>query len=762
MQTEQKKWKIQKEKNVGKEVEKKQDNCFFFSYFKKKKKEREEKRREEELLMAESSKDKMELFYESRKTVKELCAPLGVNPNPLEYMEIEDNGEILYTMCFYIHKLPKNSTFAKTYAPIFNFPNVTTTVFIHPMQDGESSKQLDKRIISLDSERIAAEHDSNRNKHRKISAKMEDAEKFARDVESGDNSLFEVSFLFVLQAKSLDELRLITSDFHMRGRQKGIELCSCYCVHPEAFLSAYPTNTIYRAEMGLVRELPIKKHIFDKGALLDIFNHTRSNFSHTKGIVAGHNLHTGQPVTIDVYDPSHNGFGVVITGMTGTGKSATMKMWLSRYADFDYYIRSIDCDARGNRGEYSMMTEALGGVNFQICPESTQILNLFEVDEESLFDEITGTEYKVLQLSAKKMDILNILCTMIRNGREDRDLSNSIAMERILMDAINDCFEEVGIVDGIVDSLYEIGTAIQNGKLTSGRVKKMLPTMTMLYKRILIKHRQNNISYYEKPYRMILDGLCDWISELIYEEDTLTFYTREEYNTLPMNEAKKRISPKTGKEIMIIHGTKAYFDGQSSIRVSQDTKAINIDISGLPESERKIGMLVALNYMKENHVKKNSIHPRKMRKMVIFIDELHKIFEFPEARKFVEDFYRTARKRNVSPWVATQALADFDGWKETKAIVKNSAMKLLFKQDFLDRDYIKKATPLSDSQLDEVLSLGGDPDDPKESVERKGEVCVIDNNKVIFLKVDYLTKSEAMFVETDATKIAKMYQGGIS
>ena len=732
---------------------------FGFNLYKKKKKE-EELRREKELLKAESGKDEMELFYESRKTVKELTAPLGINPNPLEYMEVEDNGTTLYTMCFYIHKLPRSSTFAKTYAPLFNFPDVTSTVFINPMQAGESSRQLDKRIVSLDSERIAAQNDANRNKYRKISGKMADAEKFAMDVESGNNSLFEVAFLFVLQAPTLDALRLKISDFHMRGREKGIELCACYCTHPEAFVSAYPTNRIFKAGNGLISESPVKKHIFDRGALLDIFNHTRSSFSHAKGIVAGHNLHTGQPVTIDVYDPSHNGYGVIITGITGTGKSATMKMWLSRYADFDYYIRSIDTDSRGTRGEYSMLTEALGGVNFRICPESNQILNLFEVNEESLFDEITETEYQVLHLAAKKVDILNILCTMIRNGREDHDLARSVAMERILMDAINDSFREVGIIDGNADSLYVTGSTLQNGKLTSGRVKKKLPTMSQLYRRILVNHRRNTSPYYEEAYRMILDGLADWVREVIYDEKTMRFFSHRQYKSFPVSKNGKRLFEE--REVKVICGTKPYFDGQSTIFVSQETKAINIDISGLPESERKIGMLVALNYMQENHVKKNSINPKKMRKMVIFIDELHKIFPFPEARKFVEDFYRTARKRNVSPWVATQALADFDAYEETRAIVKNSAMKLLFKQDFLDRDYIKKATPLTDSQIEEVLALGGDPSDTAESAERKGEVCVIDNNKVLFLKVDYLTGSEAMFVETDARKIEKLYKGGIA
>ena len=132
----------------------------------------------------------MFLFHENRKTIKELVAPNGVNPNPLDYMIIDDNGIPLYTMCFYIHKLPTTAKFASTFAGLFNFPNTTSTVFIEPMVDGKSTKQLDKRVLMLDTERVGAEKERDRNKLRKIMSKLNDAENWAKEIESGDNVLF--------------------------------------------------------------------------------------------------------------------------------------------------------------------------------------------------------------------------------------------------------------------------------------------------------------------------------------------------------------------------------------------------------------------------------------------------------------------------------------------------------------------------------------------------------------------------------------------
>ena len=82
---------------------------------------------------------------------------------------------------------------------------------------------------------------------------------------------------------------------------------------------------------------------------------------------------------------------------------------------------------------------------------------------------------------------------------------------------------------------------------------------------------------------------------------------------------------------------------------------------------------------------------------------------------------------------------------------------MLLKQDIMDRDFLKKATPLTDAEIDKVISQGGDPDD-KDDDSRKGELCLIDNGKVVFVKVDYLVESEADVVETDIRKIQKMHE----
>ena len=326
--------------------------------FGRKKKEKsvnkEEKRKRLAVKNVKKRDEEVEETEEKRKSIKELVAPSGINPNPLDYMIINDCGIKCFAITLYIEKFPRNAIFASTFEPLFNFKDVTTKVFINPVSPSKASKLLDKRIVILDSELVAAEKNGDRNRYRRIDQKMKDAEGWASDVEQGDNRLFETTFMFTLVDKDLDKLRLKVRDLHSKASEKGISLCGCYCVHPEAFLSTAPGVRMVNLEKGPIHSTTAKSHILDIYSLACMFNHTRSDFSHKNGIIAGRNMHTGKPVTFDIYDERNNGYGLLVAGMTNAGKSAMIKMFATRYIDlFGIHVISIDFESRGRRGEYA-------------------------------------------------------------------------------------------------------------------------------------------------------------------------------------------------------------------------------------------------------------------------------------------------------------------------------------------------------------------------------------------------------------------------
>lgn len=690
-----------------------------------------------------------EMLRRRVSAAREIVAPDGVNPNPLSYFVVNDAGRDIYVRCFTIDMLPKRTTFAVTFSALFNYGRVNSSVFIEPLPESRAAHMLDAAIVEIEANIINAEKNYDRNTVRKMNSKLQETEGWAERIETGENSLYHVYFLFVLQAGSLEELNYESDSFRNLAKEKQITVSACYGVHPEAYLSGMPLNRRFKAGIGPVRTAGLKRHTMDKLSVCSIFNHTQTDFVHENGVVLGRNMSNWKPVAYDCYDASHNGYNVVFCGMTGTGKSATMKILASRYISKNgYRFVAIDSQARGNRGEYAMMADVQCGVNYQIKVGSKVVLNPFEVREEEEWSELDG-DYLVLRLKDKVEDAKGSLMVMVQGNKGDVGFEMATYLERIITDIIVELYDDCGIEDGRVESLFEEAPA-DGSALFAGRKRKKLPTMSSFYRKLLIHERKNRVPEHRKAYRVLLDSLQERVRELYYCPGCLRFCSREEYGA--GNEC--RCAPE-GKKIRRICGVKSYFDGQSNVMIDRNVKFTNIDISQLPDEERPVARLVALSFVTEHYIKLNAVNPKKTEYMGVICDELHENFQSAAAVRKLDYVARTSRKRLVSLWTATQALKDYQRMPETEGLLKQAATKFVFKQDFQDRAWVKEVLNVTNGQVDRILELGGDPSD--KSGERKGEVCIVDNGKVCFCKVDYLKSAEAVFVETDARTLQKMY-----
>ena len=679
-----------------------------------------------------------------------IVAPDGGNPNPLSYFVLHDAGHDIYVRCFTIDMLPKRTAFAVTFSTLFNYGRISSSVFIEPLPESRAAHMLDSAIVEIEANIINAEKNYDRNMIRKMNGKLKETEGWAERIETGENSLYHVYFLFTLQAQSLEELNYESDAFRNLAKEKQITISACYGVHPEAYLSGMPLNRRFRAGVGPIRTAGLKCHTMDKLSVCSIFNHTQTDFIHENGVVLGRNMSSWKPVTYDCYDASHNGYNVIFCGMTGTGKSATMKILASRYISKNgYRFVAIDSQARGNRGEYAMMADVQCGINYQIKVGSHVILNPFELREEEEWSELDGDNL-VLRLKDKVEDAKGNLMILVQGNKGEADFEMTTYLGRIITDIIVELYEECGIEDGRVDSLFEDAPEGGNAHFT-GRRRKRLPTMSSFYRKLLIHERKNSVEEHRKAYRILLDSLKERVRELYYCPGCLKFYSREEYSKAG---SICRCVP-DGRKIRKICGVKSYFDGQSNVMIDRNVKFTNIDISQLPDEERPVARLIALSFVTEHYIKRNAVNPKKTEYMGVICDELHENFQSLAAVRKLDYVARTSRKRLVSLWTATQALKDYKRMPETEALLKQSATKFVFKQDYQDKAWVKEALNLTNGQVDRILELGGDPSDRSE--ERKGEVCIVDNGKVCFCKVDYLKSAEAVFVETDARILQKIY-----
>lgn len=706
--------------------------------------------------------DVADLMSSDRKSVRSLCAPDGVNPNPLSYFVINDGGRDHYICNLYIDKLGPSSTFGVTYAKLFNFPHTTSKVHIRPLDKGEATRMLDKRINSLDVELYGAEKNGDRNRYRKIELKMQECEEMSKEVETGKTNLFRVGFLFSICEDSFDELDSACRSFYSLAKESGIDLSAAYSIHAEAYMSNAPLADMMKVGVGIFKDSVVKYHIMDKYGVATMFNHTQANFSHKNGILAGRNLDTFRPILLDPYDKSHSNYNIIVCGPSGTGKSATIKMWSSRFMDVDgYRLAVIDLDSpNGQEGEYVPLVQAYNGVVYQFRNDTANVLNIFELDEELEWNIKLGIEERRLHLAEKVNDCVNIILSMIKDGREITDFETETFLKEIVTTAVREMYAELGIREGEPDSLY-MQSDFSDGKLVAGLVRKPMPALSSLFVKLLLMQRNNRSQFHSKAYAVALSALSIYIRDVIYSEKSVAIFTPEQYEKMPVDGAGNKFTKVNGEDEFVkrVQGSKCYFDGQSTFTISPEVRAVDIDLTQLPDDDRNVAQQVACSFINEKFVKKNSSNPNKLQKCLFIIDEFHRMFKYKSAMEFIASMYRQARKRFVSMLTITQSLADYDVCEETRAMVKNSCMKVLLKQDLMDATFVRETTPLTDAQLNRVSQLGGSKNFNGEVDDsRKGELCLIDSNvKVVFMKVDYLTSSEAKVCETDPAKLAKLY-----
>jgi len=701
--------------------------------------------------------------------LREMVAPDGVDPGPNNYLIINDGGKDVYVRLFTIASMPKRTNFANTFTPILNFEECTSSIFVKPVNESVISRKMDNQVKVLGSEYNAAYGDQNRS--RKIRNQLNEVNGWAEEVESGENKFYSVGWVFSITATNYTELSKKSDTLKAKALAKGITITSCFGVQAEAYATNSPMGEFVEIGSKFIKANGVNYFDMDKYSVSTIFNYTQASFTHKDGIPLGVDMMTGDPIMYDLFDPSHDGFTLVMAGKTGSGKSATIKMFVSRSVLYDYRFVCIDSQTRKgtDEGEFAGVAGLLNGVNFKISNNSDCVLNPFEIGETTKTikdpkDPTVVREIRTLMLKDKIGNAVNTLLTMIQGSQKITNLSLYIPINRILMDITSNMYNEFGIYEGEPDSLYETDNVVSGGRVVTGRVKKALPTLHDFYKLVLVNEKRNTDPTAKEAYTLIRMALKDFVRDLYYSEETLTWFTKEEYNALPLKDVRSRMrfyyNPNTerNEDVIHIHGVRGYYDGQSNVSISVECPFTNIDISSLSEVEKKLARQVAIDFVNESFIKKNSELIGSANKLVVILDEAHENFEMEYSRKSIDNTVRTARKRHVGIILSSQTLAEYDNWPETAAILKQATTKFVFKQDYQDRDYLINKVGFTEAQTGYILNtLGGNTSDEEDQSRHRGEVCIMDNKQVAFCKVQYWKATEALAVETDAREIEKLF-----
>lgn len=679
--------------------------------------------------------DKTELaFKNSQKQAVRDLLPCGIADVSESYLIVNDGGRDYYVRAMTIAKMPKSSVFAVTFPRMTTFPNVDAEIYFEPLPSEKAQKQLDRKLTGIEAD-LGAE--KNTNKKRRLQEAYQSTVEWQRKIETGMIRLYGVQFLFLIYARTLKDLDVATKKFvnEVRG---SMEVVACYAAQAEAFKSCAPFNTIYDLKRGLLRSKICPQHEMDDGALCTIFPHTSFSYSHESGIPVGTVRGTGGPFFHDCFHPTHEGYSMLFAGKPGTGKSVCVKVSAARYREL-YRTRfaCIDTKPVDGRGEYSVLCEELQGVNFVLAPGSSNKLNLFAVQIEEVFDSSSGEVVPTLNLAQKINTLTTSLLHLAFAASPEPDVELYAAAQAIVRNSVSDVYDLYGIIDGEPTSLFY---SEDDGQV----YPKAEPVFSEFFLALLRRRDSDAVESHRKAYDLLLDVYREYLDDLYYTAD----YRRVSYEeavTLSGRNAVEHISA----------GSRPYFDGQSTATFDASTPFVNFDISTLSETERYIAQLIVLEYIMDNIVRQNGTDKNASR-LIVLVDEAHRILRQQRAADLLDDAVRTVRTRMASIWLVLQSVKDISDLQNSESLLRNMAAMYLFKHELADLDYIKRVTNLTDPQCAQIATLGGGSMDPK-SV-RKGECCVIDNQRPLFVNVTYLQDTEWRFAESDRDRRARLME----
>ena len=622
-----------------------------------------------------------------RKTLKEIIAPSGLDASNIDHLEIISNAK-RYARSFFVSSLPRMATFPEIFRDLYMFGDVNTSIFINPIKEDRSQNELNRAINELETERIVAADRGNINRESTLTQKRFEAEELRDQIAAGYNKLYEASVVSTLFAYNLEELDRYTKMLSSEMSKSLVGIKTAWGMQEEAFQSNLP----------LMNNKINKVHTFDRNSMGTVFPFTTSEVGHPTGVPLGFNKQTGTPVLFDNFHNSLTNYNMVIFAKSGAGKSVTMKTLISRSS----VLMGIESLALDAEGEYSIVAEALGGINIVISPTSKTIINLFDVETETVKDEITGKERSVVNIENKVEDVTQALVTMAK-GSTKSDEVNELT-KQIIAEIIYEEYAALGINSNPNSLFIEDQQNYVGGNLLA-RKKKPMPTIGSWYRRLVKKAEENTNKNYEYHYSYLLKVMKQ--------------YTRE------------------------YDGQMAYFDGQSTFDLLEDSPFINIDISQLEERfARPLAQQILLSWIWEKYVKKNSEDRKRAKKKRVLVDEAWMLLPYPEAVDFLNKMARRARKRNVSLAIISQRFQDFYEKPEAQAVLTSSDTKLFLAQDKSEIQYLKEVFKLSEGEAGFLVTC------------QRGEGLLKVGAETCILKI-MPTKKEFEFVETNLNKIAK-------
>lgn len=199
---------------------------------------------------------------------------------------------------------------------------------------------------------------------------------------------------------------------------------------------------------------------------------------------------------------------------------------------------------------------------------------------------------------------------------------------------------------------------------------------------------------------LLVDGLSA-PEKAALDKAILSVYSKKEKSPPILEDLYERL--KKMKEVELCKRLEKYITGslanvfnhQTSINL--ENRLVVFDIKDLPESIRKIMMMIVANFV-QNTVKQDP------RKRMLVIDEGWMLLDHEETARFIASLYRRGRKYGLGTAIITQQANDFLSNKYGRAIASQSSLRILMRQDTTTIEQVTREFRLSDYEKSYLLT----------------------------------------------------------
>lgn len=586
---------------------------------------------------APMQEDLTEVWGQYAPTLQDIIATASRAEFKTDRVEIAPNN---FCRSYFVTRMPSRVHFGFL-NQFFEFgADVDVSVHVEPADSARQIRKINQSISSLEAQislDIKADKKENVTYNQR---RMAELDSLRLALQSNEEKMYYLSVILTVSADSLGDLERACAILEREGPGRGFQLVDAAKLQQEGLLSVAPLGT---------NKLRYPMEVFGS-YVANMFPFVSSQFSHKRGPLVGFDLVSKAPMFYDAWHPGLTNANMFIAGVSGSGKSFSLKGIISHSLLHDVQTAIVDWD-----GEYSVVARAFGGAVVTIDYTTADKMNPCELEEEEYLDEKTG---RVLS----RVDVLEKIEEMNSFTKYAASLTGSDPLKSF----------EIAMIDQLWDELYRKDFGFTEDASSLYETKRQLKGNRL---QMRTKRRQPQFSDFYTKIRQVAD------------EDP-------RYKDL----ADRLARVTSGR-------TLGLFDCQSTLTLAK-APIIVFDLSKLSDNSdlRKLGQYVALEWIVERFIKKDPAQKKR-----VIVDEAQKALENKEgtvagefAAMFLDNAFTRIRKRGGSAVAASQQFRLFAESKYGASIIRNSATKLLLQQEKLDEKMLREMFGLDDHELERL------------------------------------------------------------